>query len=391
MDSIRYALTAIKNLLVWLPDPLVALILLVLAGAIAISLHKWVRRLLHAMLAERYPYALSIFTQMRGVTRLGLFILAMIIAIPVAPLRPDTADWLTRLLAIGAIGLVGWAAVTAINIAAHLYLRQFRLDVDDNLLARKHVTQVRVLLRVGDVLVAIITVGAALMTLEPVRQYGLSLFASAGVAGIVAGLAARPVLSNLFAGVQLAMTQPIRIDDAVIVENEWGTIEEITSTYVVVRLWDWRRMIVPLSYFIEKPFQNWTREGSALIGSALIYVDYRAPVGLIREKLEEIAKNSKNWDGKVVNLQVTDAKEQTVELRCLVSARSAGQAFDLRCEVREKLIAFIVEHHPESLPRQRSEVAVTGAPRARGKQMMRNKNNAAAGNNDAAAGRAARR
>ena len=290
MDSIRYALTAIKNLLVWLPDPLVALILLVLAGAIAISLHKWVRRLLHAMLAERYPYALSIFTQMRGVTRLGLLILAMIIAIPVAPLRPDTADWLTRLLAIGAIGLVGWAAVTAINIAAHLYLRQFRLDVDDNLLARKHVTQVRVLLRVGDVLVAIITVGAALMTLEPVRQYGLSLFASAGVAGIVAGLAARPVLSNLFAGVQLAMTQPIRIDDAVIVENEWGTIEEITSTYVVVRLWDWRRMIVPLSYFIEKPFQNWTREGSALIGSALIYVDYRAPVGLIREKLEEIAQ-----------------------------------------------------------------------------------------------------
>ena len=171
-------------------------------------------------------------------------------------------------------------------------------------------TQVRVLLRAGDVLVVMVTFGAALMTFEPVRQFGVSLFASAGVAGIVAGFAARPVLSNLFAGVQLAMTQPIRIDDAVIVENEWGTIEEITSTYVVVRLWDWRRMIVPLSYFIEKPFQNWTREGSALIGSAMIYVDYRAPVGAIREKLNEIVKSSKNWDGKVVNLQVTDAKEQ---------------------------------------------------------------------------------
>jgi small-conductance mechanosensitive channel len=167
------------------------------------------------------------------------------------------------------------------------------------------------------------------------------------------------VLTNLLAGVQLAMTQPIRIKDAVVVENEWGTIEEITSTYVVVRLWDWRSMIVPLSYFIEKPFQNWTRESSALIGSALIYVDYRAPVGIIRDKFTEIVKASKNWDHRVVNLQVTDAKESTIELRCLMSARSSGQAFDLRCEVREQLIDFLQKHHPEALPRQRSEVAVT--------------------------------
>ncbi|MGH6727567.1 MAG: mechanosensitive ion channel family protein, partial [Pseudolabrys sp.] len=315
MDSIRIALSAIKNLLVWLPDPVVAVIILVLAGAIAFSLHRTVRKLLRAAFANRYPYVFSIFTQMRGVTRLGLFILALVIALPVAPLDPDTTEWLARFLLIAVIGLVGWAAFTALDIAADLYLRQFRLDVDDNLLARKHVTQVRVLLRAGYVLVVVVTFGAALMTFEPVRQYGVSLFASAGVAGIVAGLAARPVLSNLFAGVQLAMTQPIRIDDAVIVENEWGTIEEITSTYVVVRLWDWRRMIVPLSYFIEKPFQNWTREGSALIGSVMIYVDYRAPVGIIRDKLAEIVKTSKNWDGNVVNLQVTDAKEVTIELR----------------------------------------------------------------------------
>ena len=263
---------------------------------------------------------------------------------------------------IGVIGLIGWAAITALNISADLYLRQFRLDVEDNLLARKHVTQVRVLLRTAEGLVVLVTFGAALMTFEPVRQYGVSLFASAGVAGIIAGLAARPVLTNLIAGVQLAMTQPIRIDDAVVVENEWGTIEEITSTYVVVRLWDWRRMIVPLSYFIEKPFQNWTRENSALIGSAFLYVDYRAPVGIIRDKLNEIVKASKNWDGKMVNLQVTDAKEATIELRCLMSARSAGQAFDLRCEVREKLVDFLQKHHPEALPRQRSEVAVSDVP-----------------------------
>ena len=200
------------------------------------------------------------------------------------------------------IGLVGWAAVVALNIAADIYLLRFRLDTADNLLARKHNTQVRVLLRAVDVMIALFTIGAALMTFDAVRQYGVSLFASAGLAGIVAGLAARPVLSNLIAGVQLAMTQPIRLDDAVIVEGEWGVIEEITATYVVVRIWDLRRMIVPLSYFIEKPFQNWPRESSALIGVAMFYLDYRAPVGIIREKLKEICQQSKSWNGRAVSL-----------------------------------------------------------------------------------------
>src|SRR5271169_5288034 len=220
MDSIRNALTAVKDLLTWLPDPVVAVIIVVVAGAIAFSLHKWVRKLLRSALAQRYPYAFSIFTKMRGVTQLGLMILAIAVAIAAAPLDPNTAELLARLLLIAVIGLIGWTAIAALRIAADLYLRQFRLDVEDNLLARKHVTQVRVLLRTADVLVVLVTVGAALMTFEPVRQYGVSLFASAGVAGIVAGLVARPVLSNLIAGVQLAMTQPIRIDDAVVSENE---------------------------------------------------------------------------------------------------------------------------------------------------------------------------
>ena len=358
MDQIQTALTSLKTWLHWLPDQVVALCIVLLAVLIAYSLHRTVRKLLRHLLAVRYPYAFSVFTQMRGVTRLALLILALIIAVPVAPFDAATADWLARLLLLAVIALLGWTAITALNIAADLYLRQFRIDTADNLLARKHLTQVRVLMRTADVLVVIVTVGAALMTFEPVRQYGVSLFASAGVAGIVAGLAARPVLSNLFAGVQLAMTQPIRIDDQVVIENEWGTIEEITSTYVVVRLWDWRRLIVPLTYFIEKPFQNWTRENSALIGSAFIYVDYRAPVGIIREKLNDIVKQSKNWNGKVVNLQVTDAKEGTIELRCLMSAYSAGHAFDLRCEVREQLVDFLQKEHPEALPRQRMDVAL---------------------------------
>jgi small-conductance mechanosensitive channel len=353
MDSLRAALTQVKDLLDWLPDSVTALLVLAIAVLLALALHRWARKLVRRAFGERYPYIFSVFTQTRGLTRLALLILAMIVAIPVAPLPPDTAAFLARMMAVAVIGLIGWAAIIALHIAADLYLRRFRLDIDDNLLARKHNTQVRVLSRTIDVLLVMLTLSAALMTFPAVRQYGVSLFASAGVAGIVAGLAARPVLSNLMAGVQLAMTQPIRLYDAVIVENEYGTIEEITSTYVVVKLWDLRRMIVPLTYFIEKPFQNWTRENSSLIGNVVMYLDYRAPVGLIREKFRDIVKDSKLWDGQVAALQLTDFKEGTMELRLLMSARSSGAAFDLRCEVREKLIDFIQREHPEALPHSR--------------------------------------
>lgn len=361
MDSLRTLLAEVIGWLAWLPNPVVAVLVVLLSASVAYSLHKTVRRLLRLLLAKRHPYALSVLTQMRGVTRLGLLILAVSIALPVAPFDANTADLLARLMVIAVITLVGWAAITALRIGADIYLLRFRIDTEDNLLARKHLTQVRVLVRTADALVVVVTLGAALMTFEPVRQYGVSLFASAGVAGLVAGLAARPVLSNLFAGVQLAMTQPIRIDDSVVVENEWGWIEEITATYVVIRLWDLRRLIVPLTYFIEKPFQNWTRDSSAILGSAFLYVDYRAPVDKIRDKLGDVVKQSKNWNGKVVGLQVTDAKERTIELRCLMSANSAGQAFDLRCEVREHLIDFLQREHPEALPRERSEISLDEA------------------------------
>lgn len=191
------------------------------------------------------------------------------------------------------------------------------------------------------------------MTFDGVRQYGVSLLASAGAAGLVVGLALQPVLKNIFAGIQLAVTQPIRIDDALLVEGEWGNVEEITSTYVVMRLWDWRRLVLPLSYFIEKPFQNWTRDNAALIGTVMIYLDYRTPIDAIRKKVQEIASKSKNWDGRVVNVQVTDFRQNTMEVRILVSAPTSPRTFDLRCEVREQLIAFLQEHHPQALPRVR--------------------------------------
>src|SRR5262249_21801077 len=224
-------------------------------------------------------------------------------------------------------------------IGVTAYLARFRLDAEDNLLARKHVTQMRVLKRVISTVVVLLTAGAELMTVGAVRAVGVSLFAPAGVAGLAVGLAARPVLSNLIAGVQLAMTQPIRIEDAVIVENEWGWIEEITSTFVIVRLWDLRRMVVPLSYFMEKPFQNWTREGTAIIGTVMLYLDYTAPVDRIRAKAAEIVRESPRWDQKVFSVQVTDAKPQSIEARVLMSAKDASLCWDLRCEVREKLIA----------------------------------------------------
>jgi small-conductance mechanosensitive channel len=358
MESIRSALIQIKDWLAWLPNPVVAVLIVALAAGIALVLHTWLRKLTRRLLGRRYPTLLAIFKQTHGQSRLALLIVAMMIALPVAPIPPDVGQWLSRMLLMAMIGLVGWSAITALHIGANLYLRRFRLDVHDNLLARKHNTQVRVLLRTTDAFLVLLTIGAALMSFPAVRQYGYSLFASAGVAGIVAGFAARPVLSNLFAGVQLAMTQPIRIDDVVIVEGEWGTIEEITTTYVVVRIWDLRRLVVPLSYFIEKPFQNWTRENAALIGVVYFYLDYRAPIGVIRDKLEDIVKQSKDWNGKTVSLLVTDSKESTMEVRAIMSADDASQAWNLRCEVREKMIDFLQREHPEALPRQRADVAL---------------------------------
>jgi small-conductance mechanosensitive channel len=354
MDAIRSAVVAIKHGLDWLPDPVVSVIILGLAVVAALALHNWLQHLLRRLIAHRYPNAFSLFDKTSKLTKLALITLAMIIVIPVAPLYPETAEILSRLLLMAVIGLIGWTAIVVLQLSASAYLRRHRLDADDNFLARKHNTQVRILLRVVDGIILLVTIGAALMTIPSVRQYGISLFASAGIAGIAAGLAARPVLSNLLAGVQLAMTQPIRLYDSVIVEGEYGTIEEIGSTYVTVKLWDLRRMVVPLSYFIEKPFQNWSRENSSsLIGSVMLYVDYRAPVALIREKLLEILRQSERWDRTTAALQVTDFKEGSIELRCLMSARAPGQTFDLRCEVREKLIDFLQREHPEALPHSR--------------------------------------
>ncbi len=345
-------------------DWALAAAILVGAAIVALMLHAALLWLARRVMGERESFPRTVLTATRGPTRLGLLLVALAIALPLTPLPGETARVLSRVLTLATICLLGWVALTALHIGADLYLRRFRLDLADNLLARKHLTQVRVLERILEVVIVLLTIGFALLTFDSVRQFGVTLFASAGVAGIIGGLAARPVLSNFFAGIQLAVAQPIRIDDAVNVENESGTIEEITFSYVVVRLWDLRRMVVPLSYFIEKPFQNLTRTGGELIGTVFFYVDHTAPVEAIRDKLTQIVGQSKLWNGKVVSLQVSDCRETTIELRALLSANSGSALWDLRCEVREKLIDYLQREYPTALPRRRYEAAESDLAKA---------------------------
>jgi small-conductance mechanosensitive channel len=366
MDVFEQAWMQVQDAFALLPAPIVAVLMLAIAVTAALVAGRVAMVLGRRALGARHPLLLSVLTRMHGPLRLALLLLALNIAVPLAPLDFQLAGGLSRLLQVSFIALVGWMVLTSLNVAADLYIRRFDIAAADNLIARKQVTQVRVLKGALGTLIVVITVAAALMTFEQVRQYGVSLFASAGIAGIVVGLAARPMLSNLIAGVQLAITQPIRLEDAVLVENEMGFIEEINATYVVVRLWDWRRLVVPLTYFIEKPFQNWTREGAALIGAATIRTDYTVPVARVREEFERIVKSSPLWDRRVLNLQVTESDDRGIELRALVSADNSGRLWDLRCEVREKLIAFLQRDHPQALPRRRQDVVAHAPPLAPG-------------------------
>ena len=354
--SLHDLLTEFYSYATWIPDWLLTALMLVAAAGLALAVHRGTVRLAHRLVSPERKFLQSLISATDGPIRMALVIVAVAIVLPVAPLEREAQAAVGRALMVAFIVLLGWSATAAISLASDFYLRRSNMDSAANPLARKHLTQVRVLRRVATTMAIIVTVATALMTFDSVRHYGVSLIASAGAAGLVVGLAARPLLTNLIAGIQIAITQPIRIGDAVIVENEWGWVEEITGTYVVIKVWDWRRLVVPLSYFLERPFQNWTLEGTDLIGTVLLWVDYTVPVTHIRTKLEEIAHATQLWSGQVVNLQVVDSNEHAVQLRALVSARTSEQAWDLRCEVREKLISFLQENYPTALPKQRAEL-----------------------------------
>jgi small-conductance mechanosensitive channel len=334
----------------WLDVALqIAAVLLVIALADRIGIPILQR------LARPFPFSRRLLVQCRGALRVVAFFLLLQVILRDTSSVLRVSPLLLHLIALLTIGSLTWLSTRAVQSIADTIDELNPTNGADNLAARRIHTQTRVLARTIKVLIILIGTGMALMTLPLLRQIGTSLLASAGVAGLVVGFAAKPVLGNLLAGLQLAISQPIRLDDVVIVENEWGQIEEITGTYVVVRIWDQRRMIVPLQWFIEHPFQNWTRNSAELLGAVILWLDYRLPLEPLRAEAERLCRSLKEWDGRVCVTQVTDTNEHAMQVRVLVSASDAGRTWDLRCKLREGLLDFVQRKYPDCLPRLRAE------------------------------------
>jgi len=299
----------------------------------------------------------SVYRRTRGAWFIFLPLILFLFLLPRDKFDEDILQILVKFTESVIILSFANIAVRAIYVVEDFLIQKYDITKSDNVKERKIRTQLSFVKRVLIIVIVTITVSAILLNIEGVRKYGAALITSAGVVGIIIGFAAQKSLANLLAGLQIAFTQPIKIDDVVIVENEWGWIEEINLTYVVVKIWDLRRLVVPITYFVEKPFQNWTRVTADLLGSVFLYVDYTTPLDELRNKFEEILEASPLWDKKVKVLQVTDSTERCMQIRFLMSARNSPQAWDLRCEVREKMISFIQKHYPESLPHIRAEVS----------------------------------
>ncbi|MHB8541506.1 MAG: mechanosensitive ion channel family protein [Candidatus Acidiferrales bacterium] len=330
----------------------------ILAGAIVIALVvRFILFFVLKRLARRKGDVVitSLVRHAQGPSRWILPLLGLLVALPTAPLPPRILNPLEHIVGLGLIASIAWLIILFSQVVSDILAARYRVDVPDNLVARRIQTQFVMIHRIVVILVTVVTLSIMLMTIPAIKHIGVSLLASAGLVGLVVGMAMKPTLSSLIAGVQVALTQPIRLEDVVVVEGEWGWIEEIGTTYVVVRIWDLRRLILPLSYFIEHPFQNWTRTSAELLGYVYLYVDYTVPVDEVRNELRRICESSKLWQGKVCELQASDATEHTVQLRALVDARNSNDIWDLRCLVREKLIQFLQEKYPGSLPRARGE------------------------------------
>jgi small-conductance mechanosensitive channel len=344
------------------PDTQAALISIArLLGAVLAS--QVFHLLLYSFLRHRAHrhnsiFAEQIITHTQLVTRLLFLLLSISIVMPKLELPDWFYDPLSHTLVIGYILLLAWFAIAVIEVLNAVINEALPQNLAEDFRARRRHTRTRLLRQIAIGLIFFAAGAAILMTFPSIRNLGAGLFASAGLAGLVLGMAARPTLGNLIAGIQVALTEPIRIEDAVVVEGEMGRVIEVNTTYVIVRTWDLRNLIVPLSYFIEKPFQNWTRYSSDLIGVVLLYTDYSVPIDELRAEHQRILESSPLWDRKVSAVQVTDAKEHSVELRFLMGASNPASAFELRCYVREKLIQFLQKNYPEALPRVRSEVSL---------------------------------
>lgn len=344
----------------WVPDlahPWTRFALIIVISLVVAGLLRRVMQFVLRRFAVKHPMGASIVARANAPMEAIVPLTMLLIAFRASPDEPERLiDGLEHLVSLGLIMACTWFLVRCIGALDATVSRYNPIDLEDNLRARRVQTQARVLSRTGMVVTVVLGIGVALMTFPTVRQFGASLLASAGLAGLAVGLAAKPVLGNLIAGLQIALTQPIRLDDVVVIEGEWGKIEEITSTYVVVRIWDERRLVVPLQYFIENPFQNWTRTSSQVLGSAMLWFDYGLPLDPLRKELERICKASPEWDGRVCVLQVVEANDKAMQLRALVSSSSSSKSWDLRCIVREGLIAFVQREFSQYLPRLRGEI-----------------------------------
>lgn len=330
-----------------------------LIGAIIAALI--VHRIVFGVLRRRaaapgHVVAASFVTHGRRPSKWVLPLIALMIAAPLVSLPNSVKHPLEHILGLGIIAVIAWGCILITQVFADIVIARYPISMKDNLSERRIQTQVKVFRRIVTLIIIVVAAGIMLLTVPGVQAVGTSILASAGLAGLVIGMAAKPTLGNLVAGVQIALTQPMRIEDAVIVEGQWGWIEEITTTYVVVRIWNWQRMVLPLTYFVETPFQNWTRNSAALIGSVYIYTDYTVPLDPLREELQRLVKATDKWRGEVVVLQVSDANANVIELRALADAIDAPTAWDLRCYLRENLIKFLQLNYPECLPKTRAEL-----------------------------------
>ncbi|MDB5888483.1 MAG: mechanosensitive ion channel protein MscS [Rhodocyclales bacterium] len=332
----------------WFGTGLVALF----AIAVALCVHAIGATVLRRV-ASHSIFLASLVPRIYRPSRLVLVLFALEFAWRLAPDSVQAIETVRRINTVCLITSLTWLAVAWVMALSDTVIALHPVNVDDNLQARRVLTQTRVLTRSLTCLIVLLGVSFALLTLPGVRQLGASILASAGIAGVVAGIAARPVLGNFIAGLQLAFTQPMRIDDILIVQGEWGRVEEITGSYVVMALWDQRRLIVPLQWFIENPFQNWTRTGTQLLGTVFLWVDFRTPLDKLRAELDRVCHGDKDWDGRVCVLQVTDANEKGMQVRLLVSATSAPKSFDLCCRIREAMIGYMQRELQDCLPLRR--------------------------------------
>lgn len=298
----------------------------------------------------------SLLRHVRWPSRLIIPLAALEIALASVHLAAGLSNTLLHVVGIALVAAVAFLVVRITYVLDDVILARYRLDVEDNLKARQVHTQIQVLRRVTVVVVVVIAIAIILLSFSAVRAAGAGLLASAGVIGIVAGIAAKPTATNVVAGLQIAISQPIRVEDVVVVDGKWGRVEQIALTYVVVRVWDLRRLVLPISYFITQPFENWTRSTSEILGYLYLEVDYTAPVEAIRAKLLEILRASPNWDGQVATLQVTNLGSSTMQLRALMSAPDSARSWDLQCAVREQLVTWLQSEHPGALPRLRAEM-----------------------------------